>query len=138
MGDAYRDDLAAALLRAEDLDRENAQLRARNAELERRFAPPRPLDEAERNRARLLEAVTREREEAAARARAREDEARLRALARSSRSHGDSDEQRSIVLTLALVGVILAGAMGSAAGIAIVIGVAGAALAFVDPRGDKR
>ena len=136
MGDAYRDDLDAALLRTAALEHENAQLRARNAELERRFAPPN-LDEAARNRARLLEAVQREREEAAARSRAREEEARLRALARRTHTKDRGDEQRSVVLTLALVGVVLAGAAGSAAGIALVIGVAGALLAFVDPPGDK-
>lgn len=132
------DDLDAVLARSDALERNIERLRARNAELERQLRTQAAVDEVAMNRARLLEAVTREREEAAARARAREDEARLRALARRSRSHGDSDEQRSLVLTLALLGVILAGAMGSAAGIALVIGVAGAALAFVDPPGDKR
>lgn len=131
-------DLDAVLARSDALERNIERLRARNAELERQLRTQAAVDEVAMNRARLLEAVTREREEAAARARAREDEARLRALARRSRSHGDSDEQRSLVLTLALLGVILAGAMGSAAGIALVIGVAGAALAFVDPPGDKR
>lgn len=133
MGDAYRDDLDAALLRSAALEHENEQLRARNADLERRLVRPAALSEAERNRARLQDALEREREEAAARARARADEARLRALAKASHSHTSGDEQRSVVLTLALIGVILAGAAGSAAGIAVVIGVAGAVLAFAPP-----
>ena len=42
MGDAYRDDLAAAQLRVQDLEREHAALAARNAALEARATPPAP------------------------------------------------------------------------------------------------
>lgn len=42
MGDAYRDDLAAAQLRVQDLEREHAALAARNAALEARATPPPP------------------------------------------------------------------------------------------------
>ena len=60
MSDAYRDDLAAALARASDLEREVVELRKRNAELQ---SGDRETIEARENARRLEAALEREREE---------------------------------------------------------------------------
>ena len=116
--DTNRDDLEAMLRRAAELERANDFLRARNAELEARIAATKT--EGELNRTRLAEALAREREEEPAREQARRDEAQRRTLAQVEVARVLRNDARYMVVTLAVVGAIIAGANGSLAAMAII------------------
>lgn len=124
-----RDDLDALLRRASELDNANNALRERNRALEARIA--RTPSEAELNRARLDDALQRERDEEAARERAKHDEAALQT------AHGEPvprarEVARTTIVGSAFVGSVVSGAAGSLLGIGAVIGVAAVILFIFD------